>query len=166
LTVVEVSDFQCPFCRQFTEQTYRRFDSAYIQTGKVRLIFVHYPLPNHAEAWGAAEAAMCAGVQGKFWPMHDRLFATQQEWAAQPDAAERFAGYAQALDLDMAAYRDCTENDRVAAVLVNDILQVSSAGVQGTPTFFLGQRAMSGALTFEEISREVEAQLAGVQPRP
>jgi len=161
VTIVEISDFQCPFCRQFFESTYRQLDSAYVRTGKVKLVFYAFPLPGHREAYPAAKAAMCAGVQGKFWGMHDRLFATQREWSGQDLVAPRFAGYAQALGVDMAAYRDCVDNDRVAPIILNDAMQASGAGVNGTPTFIInGSKALNGAVPFEEMKREIDAALA------
>jgi len=103
LTVIEISDFQCPYCRQFYEQTYRAFDSAYVKTGKVRMTFIHFPLSIHSQAYPASKAAACAGAQGKFWEMHDRLFSTQREWSGQADATQRFARFAMDLGLDPAA---------------------------------------------------------------
>jgi protein-disulfide isomerase len=165
VTIIEVSDFQCPYCREFAANTYPRVDSAYVRTGKARMIYINLPLSSHREAYAASEAAMCAGVQGKFWPMHDRLFATQREWSGQADAGARFERLAQALQLDMGAYRDCTANDRVASVIVNDAMQASQAGINGTPAFILnspaGQRALSGAVPFEQFAREMDALLAG-----
>jgi len=161
VTLVEVSDFQCPYCRQFAETTYKQLDSAYIRTGKVRLTFISFPLPNHAKAFGATEAAMCAGAQGKFWPMHDRLFATQREWGEAADATTRFDGFASALGLNMAAYRDCTANDRVATIIVNDIMDVSRSGINGTPAFVLnGSKLLSGAIPFDQLRTEIDALLA------
>jgi protein-disulfide isomerase len=162
VTIVEVSDFQCPFCRQWFDQTYAKLDSAYIRTGKVRMVFINYPLPNHTQAYPAAKAALCAGAQGKFWPMHDRLFSTQSQWSGQADAAQRFARFAVDVGLDAAAWRDCYENDRVAPVVINDVSGVSGAGIQGTPTFIVnGRDVLNGAVTFEEMSRSIEAQLSG-----
>jgi protein-disulfide isomerase len=162
VTILEVSDFQCPYCRQWAEQTYAKLDSAYIKTGKVKLVFIHYPLPNHAEAYPASKAALCAGVQGQFWPMHDRIFATQREWGGSTDAAQRFARFATELKLDAAQYRDCYDNDRVAAVVMNDVSGVAGAGIRGTPTFILnGQQALNGAVSFEEMSQAIDALLAG-----
>src|SRR5204863_2147972 len=80
LWVIEVSDFQCPYCKQWHDQTYNAFIDRYVKTGKVRLAYVNFPLGIHAHAFPAAEAAMCAGVQNKFWPMHDSLFAAQGRW--------------------------------------------------------------------------------------
>lgn len=162
VTIVEVSDFQCPFCRQFTEEAYRQIDSAYIRTGKAKMVFISYPIPQHAEAWAATEAAYCAGAQGQFWPMHDRLFATQREWSGKGDPTARFARFATELRLDAAAYRTCVEQDQVASMIVNDVMQASSAGITGTPTFiFNGQTAVSGAAPFAEFQKAIEGALAG-----
>ncbi|HEU4453070.1 MAG TPA: thioredoxin domain-containing protein [Longimicrobium sp.] len=162
VTILEVSDFQCPYCRQWTEQTYAKIDSAYVRTGKARIIFINSPLSNHHEAFPAAKAAMCAAVQGKFWQMHDRIFATQQEWAGKPDAAQRFARFAVDIQLNPSEYRDCYENDRVTPVIINDVSGVAGAGIRGTPTFILnGQQALNGAVSFEEMSRAIDAIIAG-----
>lgn len=165
VTLVEVSDFQCPFCAQFSQQTLARLDSAYIRTGKVKMLFINFPLPNHAQAWAASEAALCAGAQGQFWPMHDRIFAAQREWSGAADAAERFTGYAAALGLDRAAFRECVANDQVAPILVSDVMQATQGGVNGTPAFLLQageeQRPLAGAQPFEEFSRQIDELLAG-----
>ena len=168
--VVEVSDFQCPYCRQWFETSYRQFDSAYVRTGKVRMVFMNLPLPMHGQAFAAAKAAGCAGAQGKFWEMHDRLFSTQREWNGQADAAQRFARFALELGVDPAAYRDCVDNDRTAPIVVNDVMQASGAGISGTPAFVINnQRILSGAIPFADLSREIETALAaprGPAPAP
>lgn len=165
VTIVEVSDFQCPYCREFATSTYPRIDSAYVRTGKARMVYMNLPLSMHSNAFPAAEAAMCAGAQGKFWQMHDRLFATQREWSAETDAVQRFERMAQALQLDMAAYGDCTAADRTAPIIINDAMQAAEAGIRGTPAFILvsraGQRTMSGAVSFEQFSAEMDALLSG-----
>lgn len=168
VTIVEISDFQCPYCRQFATETYPKLDSAYVKTGKVRFLFVNLPLPNHPEAWPASEAALCAGVQGAFWPMHDRLFATQREWGGSADAIARFTRFATELKLNVAAFRRCMQEDQVAPILASDIMQASQAGLTGTPSFiFNGREAASGALPFEEFQRRIDALLAQPQqPAP
>ena len=174
VTIVEVSDFQCPYCRQFASGTYTQIDSAYVRTGRAKLVYINLPLSIHANAYSAAEAAMCAGAQGRFWKMHDRLFATQGDWGPQPDAVQRFERLAQALSLDMAAYRDCTVNDRTASIILNDAMQAGGAGIQGTPAFILngpgGQRALSGTVSFEQFATEMNAVLgsppAEAPPQP
>jgi protein-disulfide isomerase len=164
ITIVEISDFQCPYCRDFATTTYRQIDSLYVRTGKARILYINLPLTSHREAFGAAEAAMCAGVQGKFWQMHDRLFATQREWGGQADAGQRFEGFARELQLNMADWRECTANDRVAPLIVGDAMQAAEARINGTPTFILnsrnGQRSLTGAVPFAEFAREIDALLA------
>lgn len=167
VTIVEVSDFQCPYCRQFTEQAYKQLDSAYIRPGKAKMVFISYPIPQHAEAWAATEAAYCAGAQDKFWPMHDRLFATQRDWSGKGNPAALFARFATELRLDAAAFRTCVEQDQMASMIVNDVMQASGAGINGTPTFILnGQRAVSGAASFEEFRTHIEDILAGRGAQP
>lgn len=170
VTIIEISDFQCPYCREFATATYPRIDSAYVRTGKARVIYINLPLSMHREAYAAAEAAMCASAQGKFWEMHDRLFATQGEWSNQPDAAQRFERAAEALRLDMAAFRECTANDRPSSIIVSDAMQAAEAGIRGTPAFILnargGQRALSGAVPFDQFAREMDALLAAPAQAP
>ncbi len=168
IIIIEISDFQCPYCREFAAGTYRQLDSAYVRTGRARMLYINLPLSSHREAFGAAEAAMCAGAQGKFWPMHDRLFATQREWSNQPDAAQRFERLAGEMQLDMAAFRDCTANDRTAPIIVADAMQAAEARINGTPTFILnargGQRTLSGAVPFDQFAREIDALLSAPAP--
>lgn len=175
VTIVEVSDFQCPFCRQFAAETHAALDSAYLQTGKARLVFISYPLPNHRQSWAASEAALCAGAQGAFWPMHDRLFATQGQWSGAADAGEQFTRLAGELRLDVGAFRRCVTNDEVAPIIVGDLLQATQAGVGGTPTFVLqrtagtseaDQRVLVGAQSFAQVSEQLDALLAGRPAAP
>ena len=161
VTLVEISDFQCPYCREFAVQTLPALDSAYLSTGKVRMLFINMPLPMHTNAWAASEAALCAGAQGAFWPMHDRIFAGQQEWSNAPNPSEIFTGYAAALRLDTTAFQRCINEDQVAPILINDIMQVARNGISGTPAFVLNDTEMlSGALPFSEFRTRIEAALA------
>lgn len=173
VTIIEVSDFQCPYCRDFATNTFPRIDSAYVRTGKARVIYINLPLSSHRNAYIAAEAAMCAGVQDRFWQMHDRLFATQREWGNDASPGARFEQLARELRLDMDAYRDCTANDRPSSIIVSDAMQAAEAGIRGTPAFILnarsGQRALSGAVPFEQFAAEMDALLSGrpaEQPAP
>ncbi|HSU15411.1 DsbA family protein [Longimicrobium sp.] len=164
VTVIEISDFQCPYCRMFFDSTYRRFDSTYVRTGKVRLVFVNYPLPMHSQAFAASKAAMCAGAQGRFWQMHDILFSRQRDWAGQADASQRFTRYAGELGVNAAEYRDCFDNDRVAPLITNDLTQAASSGVNSTPTFIINrEKVLPGAIPYADLAREVDAALAAAQ---
>ena len=114
LWVIEVSDFQCPYCKQWHDQTYPQFLDQFVKTGKVRLAYVNFPLGIHAHAFPAAEAAMCAGAQNKFWPMHDALFATQTRWENLPSPAPVFDSLAQStgVDADLVRARLRVRRDR------------------------------------------------------
>ena len=161
VTLYEVSDFQCPFCKMFFDSTYAKFDSAYVKTGKVRMVFINFPLPMHNQAFAASKAAMCAGAQGKFWEMHDRLFQHQRDWRDQQDAPQRFSRYAAELGINAAQFRDCVDNDRVSPLIVNDIMQASGAQVNSTPTLILNrEKILNGAVPYAELAREVDALLA------
>lgn len=161
VTVYEVSDFQCPYCKMFYDSTYAKFDSAYVKTGKVRLVFINFPLPMHNQSFAASKAALCAGAQGKFWEMHDRLFDRQRDWRDQLDAPQRFARYAAETGVNAAQFRDCFDNDRVSPLVVNDVMQASGAQVNSTPTFILNrEKILPGAIPYAELAREIDALLA------
>lgn len=161
VTIVELSDFQCPFCREFARSTYPALDSAYIRTGKARLVYMNLPLPSHRQAWPAAEAALCAGAQDRFWPMHDRLFAEQERWSAAGDAMPLFEGYAAEVGLDLPAFRACVLGDVMAPLILGDVIQAAGAGVGATPTFIIdGTTLLSGAQPFEEFQRVIDEALA------
>jgi protein-disulfide isomerase len=152
VTVYEISDFQCPYCSRFTRDVFPRIDSAYVKTGKAKWIFVNFPLPTHAHAWAASEAAMCVGaVSGKFWPMHDRLFNTQTQWSAAQQPSSLFAQYAKELGVPMPAYDSCVAGDVIATLLVRDLLNAAGAGVTGTPAFVVNNEPIfAGVRQFEE----------------
>ncbi|HUF49910.1 MAG TPA: thioredoxin domain-containing protein [Longimicrobiales bacterium] len=132
--VYEIADFQCPFCARFAIDVFPHIDSAYVRTGKVQWVFVNLPMPSHPQAWGAAEAALCAGaVANRFWLMHDRLFVAGQEWISAPDPTVVFMRYAREYNLPLDAFQACLAQDRVAPVILQDVIFASR--VSGTPTF-------------------------------
>lgn len=152
VTVYEIADFQCPFCARFARETYPRIDADYVKTGKVRWIFINFPLPTHLNAWSASEAAMCVGgAGGQFWAMHDRLFGNQAEWVALSDPSAVFAKYAKEAGAPMPAYSACVDTDRMAALLVRDLLNVSGVGITGTPAFIINNDPVfTGFKPYEE----------------
>jgi len=135
LTLIEFSDYQCPFCRQVFETAWPVLKRDYIDTGKLRYVFRDFPLESlHPHARKAAEAARCAGAQGQYWAMHDVLFRNQQ--ALQ---VGRLKAYARTLGLDAAAFDTCLDQGTYAAAVQQDYADGLAAGVQGTPGFFLGK---------------------------
>ena len=142
--MVVVSDFECPYCARWHAQSYDSLRREYVDAGKIRIAYLHYPLPNHRHAMLAAEAATCAGLQGKFWEMHDAIFQSQERWRAVADARPIFETLAAAQGLDMEAQRRCVTTHETRPLIEADMARVQRAGVSGTPTFFIGRRTIGG----------------------
>ena len=156
--IYEIADFQCPFCAKFATEVYPRLDAEYVKTGKVQWVFVHMPLPMHPNAWVASEAALCAGASDRFWPMHDRLFRSQAEWGGTADPTPIFARYARDIGVPAEPYTSCVREDRVAPLIVNDVIFVAAARVNGTPTFIINdEETVVGMKTYEEWRDLIEA---------
>jgi protein-disulfide isomerase len=133
LTLIEFTDYQCPYCSRFTSQTLPQIASEYIDTGKVRLVLVDMPLESiHDKAFKAAEVSHCAADQGKFWEMHDRLFANQK-------ALEPWNAHATELGLDVAAFEECVDSGRYQESVRADMALAQKAGASGTPSFVLAK---------------------------
>ena len=158
--VVEISDFQCPFCRQFHEQTLTKIDSAYIAEGKVSYLWIAYANPGHPQAFVSTEAAYCAGAVGKFWPMHDILFERQDEWSGAADPYALFIDYADELDIDIESFGSCVRNSTLAPLVLRDYTSVTQAGISSTPYFILGDSvALRGAADFGTFSSAIDTLL-------
>lgn len=157
VTIVEFSDFQCPFCGRWTRQTYPALEK-YIKEGKVKLVFKHLPLPFHRYAQKAAEAAECAGKIGgkeKFWAMHDKIF-----FEGQPQGkldVESLKQFAKEIGLNEKRFSQCLDTGETAELVRQDYAEASQLGVRGTPTFFINGRIVRGAqptFVFERIIQE------------
>jgi protein-disulfide isomerase len=158
--VYEIADFQCPYCAQFAP-IHARLDSAFIQTGKVQWVFVNLPLPNHARGWAASEAAMCAGaVADRFWPMHDRIFAAQDEWTTAESPGEVLRGYARDAGVPMKPFDECVADDLVANVILADVVFAASTRVSGTPMFIINnEQTLVGLKSYEEWKEILDRQI-------
>jgi protein-disulfide isomerase len=152
VTIVEFSDFECPYCST-AEQTVQRVMKEY--EGKVRLVYRDFPLPIHANAVKAAEAAQCAGDQGKYWDMHEKLFANQQ--ALELTALK---GYAKDLNLDQAKFDQCLDSGTKSKVIEESKKVAEKVGVNGTPAFFINGYKLNGAQPFEEFKTIIDAELS------
>lgn len=165
VTLIEFSDYQCPFCGRHTRDTHPQLEKEYIATGKVRQVFLDLPLEAiHKNAFKAAEVARCAGEQGKYWEMHDRLFtnqATLDQWNA----------HAEAVGLKQDQFDSCLTSGKFATEIRKDLVQAQAAGVTGTPGFFLALtdpastkvktlRRISGAQPFANFKAQIDALLA------
>jgi protein-disulfide isomerase len=155
VVMVEFSDFQCPFSGRYNTQTYSQVIDEYVKTGKVKYVFRDFPLESiHPLALKAAEATRCAGEQGKFWEMHDRLFKNQQ--ALDP---KELAGHATVLELDVPKFQQCLSTSKFSADVKKDAADGQKLGVKGTPTFFFGVADAKDASKMKAVSM-----FSGAQP--
>jgi len=141
VTLIEFSDFECPYCGRYVQESFPQIERDYVATGKVRYVFRHFPLAQiHPRAVKAAEAAECARQQEKFWPFHDRLFANQK-------ALDRtsLVDHARALGLEMKSFETCLDGKATSTVLA-DLNTGARAGIAATPTFFLGFAEPDGSI--------------------
>ena len=163
--VIEVSDFQCPFCKTWHDSTYPALQREFVTPGTIRLAYVNYPLPNHQNALPAAEAAMCAGAQGRFWEMHDGLFDTQDTWAPLPNAAPVFDSVARAAGVDVRAMRRCIDGGAMRALIRADAERAQESGVEATPSFIIGgDVVIRGAQPITALRRAIAQKLAARSP--
>src|SRR5687768_11444017 len=138
LWVVVVSDFQCPFCKVWHDETYPALKKEFIDKGVIRLAYVNLPLPQHQHARATAELALCAGAQGRFWEYHDALFDTQTEWSRLPQGTGFFDGLAARAGVDSTRIRSCVQAGTMRALVEADYQRGVEARVKSTPTFMIG----------------------------
>lgn len=143
--IVEISDFECPFCRQWHEETYPALVNEFVKPGIVRMAYVNFPLGQHPHALPAAEAAMCAAAQDRFWPMHDAIFNAQQKWVVMADAMPMYDSLAVSIGVNAVDWRECVRSQIMRRLISADRGRGLSAGVGSTPTFFVGDEPLKGA---------------------
>jgi protein-disulfide isomerase len=162
LWMVEISDFQCPYCKRWHEESYATIKREYVDTGRIRFAYLNLPLPNHKHAFHASSVAMCAGLQGRFWPLHDALFATQDAWyrADSATAAAQFDSLAARAGANAAEVRRCVNAGTVAPLVRADYERAVQSGVSSTPTFFIGSRVIQGAAPIAEFRSALDSALA------
>ena len=159
--LIEVSDFQCPYCKRWHDETYKTIDKEFVQTGKIRLAFLNFPIPSlHPNAIAAAEAAMCASVQGKFWEMHESLFKTQDAWAKVNNPMPAFDSLSHSAGVDSTRWRGCIAGHAALALINADRDRLGTRGVQSTPTFFIGDESVLGAQPVDSFRVIIKRQLA------
>ncbi len=163
VAMVEFSDMQCPYCRDYALQTFPQLKRAYIDTGKLHYAAVSFPLPMHAYALPAAVATRCAGEQGQFWKYRDALFAEQAQLASDP-----YDALAGKLGLDVAKFKSCRRDIRQDSYVREDLEMARRDGIASTPSFMIGRvvdgefqgGTFSGAKSFEEISAMIDKLIA------
>lgn len=168
VTLIEYSDFTCGYCLKFFKETWPRIQARYVDTGKVRFLYRDYPRADQGPGLEAAVAARCAGAQGKYWPMHDRLFAE----GGRLDKSV-FLRHAAAIGLDRSAFDQCLRSGKYNKAIFEDRQEANRWGFHGTPGFILMQTAnepteqdpaiaIPGAFPFEMFAEEIDRLLAAV----
>jgi len=167
LEVIEFADFECPSCGQFATLTEPDVRSKLVNTGKIRVRFMDFPLPMHKNTWDASLAAACANDQGKFWQMHDALFQNQDKWNGEETSRPRpiIANLAQGIGLDMAKYNACMDSEAHRAQIQATLLEAERRQVNSTPTFVIGDKLVPGALPYDKFKELVDAELAKAPAR-
>ena len=146
VTVYEMSDFQCPYCRQFALETFPHLEREYVKTGKVRWVFINFPLTSvHAHASAAAELALCAGKQQAFWRVHDLLFPHQESWAPLKEAGPFFVSLADSARLSKPALIACLQAPDTRNSVRADAEGAARSGATSTPTFYIEGGLLEGA---------------------
>lgn len=166
--IVIASDFECPYCRIWHDQSYAELLRDYVTPGKVRMAYINYPLPMHRHAVPAAEAAMCASAQGKFWEMHSAIFGAQERWSQLPDARATFDSLAAKVGANMPDWRRCMTSHATLPLVEADAERTRRAGIQSTPSFMILRgnemvEGISGAQPTAQFRAALDKALAGTK---
>jgi protein-disulfide isomerase len=146
ITVYEMSDFQCPFCRRHALETWPAIEREYVATGKVRWVFLNYPLTSlHPNAAAAAQFAMCAADAGKFWPVHDLLYQHQETWAPLKDPAPYLITLADSVGIPRDRMLACLQSPKAREAVEADAAGAARAGATSTPSFYIEGGMIAGA---------------------
>ena len=158
ITIVEFSDYECPFCKRWHDEVYQSLLNEY--PGQIRLVYRHLPLTSiHPDAFPAAEAAMCAGEQNAYWPFHERLFSNTVLGSGI------YTQYAQELGLDLNSFETCVAERRYQENVQSDLDFALGLGVRSTPTFFINGLAVVGAQPLNVFKQVIDKELAGEIPQ-
>ena len=164
--VIEFADFECPGCGQFATITEPDVRTRLVNAGRIRVRFMDFPLPMHKNTWDASFAAGCAGEQGKFWEMHDQVFANQDKWNGEATSSPKkpLAALAEGLGIDMAKYKSCVDSEKPKAAIQATLAEGERRGVNQTPTFVIGSVMVPGAIPYDKFKELVEAEIAKGPP--
>ncbi|MBU0592055.1 DsbA family protein [Candidatus Micrarchaeota archaeon] len=158
VTIVEFSDFECPFCGRYFDETYPRINDEYIKTGKVRYVFRDFPLGFHQYAQKASEAAQCANDQGKFWEMHDILFENRNDLGIT-----NLKTYARNIGLDVNEFDQCLDSGKYYNEVQADLLAGQEYGITGTPAFLINGNLVVGAQPYSVFKNVIDFELDKAQ---
>lgn len=166
VTIIEFSDFQCPYCYKFWVETFPQIKSEYIDKGLVKFVYRDFPIPSHVQAQMAAESTEC--VRGlseeslkdeNFFKMHDLVFEKIAEWAGNADAKTAFVSFGSSIGIDATALTACLDNGTYKSEVADDYTAGRSYGISGTPTFFINGKVILGAEDFEYFAQVIDSEL-------
>lgn len=168
LEVLEFGDYECPQCGNFATITGPDVRKRLIETGQIRLRYFDFPLPMHPNSWTASHAGMCAEEQGKFWPMHDRIYGGLLEWytAATRNPTEVFTRYATELGLDAGKFETCVKEERYKRKIEANLAEGSRRGINSTPTFVIGSKVIPGNIPYDRFKAYVDSAIARGETTP
>jgi len=161
VTIIEFSDFQCPFCRTFWKESFSQLKKEYVDTGKVKFVYRDYPLSFHPMAMPSAQAAECAEEQGKYWEMHDKIFAEQEKLGqgTVQFTVQNLKKWASEIGLNGVDFNQCLDSGKYKAEVDEDSADGTAAGVNGTPSFFINGRLTVGAQPYSVFKSMIEEEL-------
>lgn len=161
VTVIEFSDFECPFCRSMWRDSLPQIKKNYIDTGKIKFVYRDFPLSFHLGAEPAAEGGNCAQEQGKFWELHDKIFQEQdkQGQGTIQFSAQDVKKWAVAIGLDTAKFNQCLDSGKYKAEVAKDVADGTAARVSGTPTTFINGRSLVGAQPYSSFKALIDEEL-------
>lgn len=165
--VIEFADFECPACGQYATITEPDVRTRLVNTGQVRMRYIDYPLPMHKNTWDASLAAACANDQGKFWEMHDALFANQDKWNAEATSRPRgpLADLARSIGLDMTKYGACMDAETHRAKIQSHLAEAEKRQIQSTPTFVFNGLVVPSALPYDTFKKYADEAAKSAPPR-
>jgi len=161
VTIIEFSDYQCPFCRTFWKDSLSQIIKDYVNTGKAKFIYRDYPLSFHPMAVPSAQAAECADDQGKYWDMHDKMFSEQTKLGqgTVTYTVQDLKKWAVQIGLDANKFNQCLDSGKYKAEVEKDFADGQAAGVSGTPTTFINGRSLVGAQPYATFKAIIEEEL-------
>ncbi|HYN81441.1 MAG TPA: thioredoxin domain-containing protein [Gemmatimonadaceae bacterium] len=156
--ILEFADFECPACGRFATITEPDIRTRLIDTGLASFTYYDYPLPQHLNSQSASNAAACADEQGKFWPMHDRLYGAQDQWNSQAtdNPKPMFMSYASGIGLNMSQFESCYDTRKHQSRIVANFAEGERRRVNSTPTFIVGDKQVANALSYDELKAMVD----------
>ncbi len=160
IVVAEYADFQCPYCKDFADDSGRLLKEEYVDTGQVRFVYRHFAFLGDESTW-AAEAAECADEQGRFWDYHDRIFAAQGAENSGAYSQENLKSFAAELGLDTERFNECIDTREYRSEVRQEYAEGQRLGVQGTPTLFVDGRLVRNGGDYDVLKAAIEAALAG-----